>query len=132
VKVNAEEAGAMLARDVASEADAVAAVREIRARVPREDAAAIVTRGADGAVVSTPDGSVVRARLYERGPFPVGSGDAFLGGLVTALERGDGWREALALALGAAAANAEVPGAGRLHAGRARELAGRARVEPIG
>jgi sugar/nucleoside kinase (ribokinase family) len=61
----------------------------------------------------------------------VGSGDAFLGGLVTALERGDGWHAALRLALGAAAANAELPGAGRLEAGRAIELAGRASVEPV-
>jgi 1-phosphofructokinase family hexose kinase len=131
VKVNAEEAGALLAREVTSEHDAVAAVAEIRARIGGRDAAAIVTRGAEGAVVATPDGSVLRARLYERGPYPVGSGDAFLGGLVTALERGGRFDEALALALGAAAANAESPGAGRLDARRAVELAARASAEPL-
>jgi 1-phosphofructokinase family hexose kinase len=131
VKVNAEEAGALLGTTIASEAEAAAAVRDIAARIDGEGAA-IVTRGADGAVVATPDGSVLRARLYERGPYPVGSGDAFLAGLVTALERGDAWPPALRLALGAAAANAEQPGAGRLDAERARALADRAVVEAIG
>ena len=64
--------------------------------------AAIVTCGAEGAMVAGPDGGVVHGRLYVKGPYPVGSGDAFLGGLVTALDRGDPWRDAIALALGAA------------------------------
>jgi 1-phosphofructokinase family hexose kinase len=133
VKVNAEEAGALLGTPIASEAEAAAAaaVREIAARIDGQGAA-IVTRGADGAVVAAPDGSVLRARLYERGPYPVGSGDAFLGGLITALERGEPWPPALRLALGAAAANAEQPGAGRLDAERARALADRAVVQAIG
>ena len=131
VKVNAEEAGALLELDVASDGDAVLAVERIASRIDRE-AAAIVTRGAEGAVVRTPVGEVLRARLFERGPYPVGSGDAFLGGLVTALERREDWATALRLALGAAAANAEVRGAGRLDAGRAVELSEHAEVEAIG
>lgn len=130
VKVNAEEAGALLGGDVSTEADALEAAGEIRSRIDGSERAAIVTRGAEGAVVAAPDGRRLRARLYERGPYPVGSGDAFLGGLVTALERGDSWDRALRLALGAAAANAERPGAGRLEAARASELASRASVEP--
>jgi fructose-1-phosphate kinase PfkB-like protein len=58
----------------------------------------------------------------------VGSGDAFLAGLVTGLDRGESWDGALRLALGAATANAELPGAGRLEPARASELAGRAIV----
>jgi 1-phosphofructokinase family hexose kinase len=131
VKVNAEEAGGLLGGDVRGEADAALAVREIRSRIRGESAAVIVTRGAEGAVVVAPDNAVLRARLYERGPYPVGSGDAFLGGLVSALEQGHDWDAALRAALGAAAANAEVPGAGRLETARARALAGRAHVEPI-
>jgi fructose-1-phosphate kinase PfkB-like protein len=61
----------------------------------------------------------------------VGSGDAFLGGLVTALDRRATWADALAMALGAAAANAEQPGAGRLELGRALELSKRAEVRPL-
>lgn len=131
VKINAEEAAAFLGSTVATEADAIAAAREIRAGMERPDATAIVTRGADGAIVCRTADDLFRARLHERGPYPVGSGDAFLGGLVTALERGQGWEAALRLSLGAAAANAERPGAGRLDAARAVELSGRAVVEPI-
>jgi 1-phosphofructokinase family hexose kinase len=132
VKVNAEEAGGLLGTKVETLEDARAAAEEIRWRMDGDGRAAIVTRGADGAVVVTPDGAVLRARLYERGPYPVGSGDAFLGGLVTALDRRAMWTDALAMALGAAAANADVPGAGRLDLGRALELSKRAEVVPLG
>jgi fructose-1-phosphate kinase PfkB-like protein len=70
--------------------------------------------------------------LYERGPYPVGSGDAFLGGLVTALDRRATWADALAMALGTAAANADMPGAGRLDRGWAVELSKRAEVRTLG
>jgi fructose-1-phosphate kinase PfkB-like protein len=58
----------------------------------------------------------------------VGSGDAFLAGLVVALERGADWADASRLALGAAAANAARAGAGRFDPDRAEELAARADV----
>lgn len=127
VKVNAEEAGGLLGRRIRTMEQARDAAAEIRSRLSHAGAA-IVTRGAEGAVVALPDGGFLFGRLYARGPYPVGSGDAFLGGLVTALERGDAWPEAVRLALGAAAANAEVPGAGRLEPDRARALAARAEL----
>ncbi len=128
VKVNAEEAGTLLGSKVVTEEDARSAAAEIRWRMDGDDRAAIVTRGAEGAVVALPDGGYLRARLFERGLYPVGSGDAFLGGLIVALHRGGEWPEALRLALGAAAANAELPGAGRLDGARAVELSQRADV----
>ena len=131
VKVNAEEAGALLGIEVDTEEGAKAAAEELRWRLDGDGRAAIVTRGAEGAVVVTPGGAVLRARLYERGRYPVGSGDAFLGGLVTALNRGGTWADALAMALGAAAANADVPGAGRLDGSRAVELSKRAEVRTL-
>jgi 1-phosphofructokinase family hexose kinase len=131
VKVNAEETATLLGQDVATEEEAVAAAGKMRARVDRPDVIVIVTRGADGAIVWDPNGDTFRARLDERGPYPVGSGDAFLGGLVAAFERGSSLSDAIALALGAAAANAELPGAGRLDAARAVRLAGGAVVERI-
>ena len=76
----------------------------------------------------TPDGGRFEGRIDARGPYPVGSGDAFLAGLVVALDRGAGWPEALAAGLGAGAANAEQPGAGRLDRARAEELASDAAV----
>ena len=131
VKVNADEAAAFLGSPLATEAEAAAAAREIRDRMASPDATAIVTRGVEGALVCRTADEVLRTRLYERGPYPVGSGDAFLAGLVTALDRGEGWEAALRLALGAAAANAELPGAGRLNAVRAVEIGGRAVIEPL-
>ena len=62
------------------------------------------------------------------GRYPVGSGDAFLAGLVTALARDEPWDDALRAALGAGAANAELPGAGVLDPERARRLAEQADV----
>jgi fructose-1-phosphate kinase PfkB-like protein len=59
----------------------------------------------------------------------VGSGDAFLAGLVVALHGGAGWQDAFRLALGAGAANAEQPGAGRLDKARAEQLAAQAEVD---
>ena len=122
VKVNDEEAGWLLGTTVASLKDARIAAEALRERVGVEGAG-IVTCGAEGALIAGPSGETLHGRLYAKGPYPVGSGDAFLGGLVTALERGDPWSDAIALALGAAAANAEIPGAGRLDPVRAAELA---------
>ncbi len=131
VKVNASEAAALLGDPIATEEDALEGARAIARRAGGAGRAALITRGADGAVLVAPDGSVWTGRLYVRGPYPVGSGDSFLAGLIVALDEGDDWPEALALALGAGAANAEVPGAGRLDGDRARKLARQARVARI-
>ena len=42
-------------------------------------------------MLAAPDGTLYEGVLYVRGRYPVGSGDAFLAGLITALERGDDW-----------------------------------------
>lgn len=130
VKVNSEEAGLLLGEEVGTLEEARAAADELRKRLGG-GGAGIVTRGAEGAVVATPDEGFLAGRLYARGSYPVGSGDAFLGGLIAGLDRGDPWPEAVALALGAAAANAEVRGAGRLDPGRATALAVAAEVHPV-
>jgi len=131
VKVNASEAAALIEMRVASVDDAAAAARELRGMSGSNGRAAIVTLGAEGAVLAEPGGSLVRGRLEAVGPYPVGSGDAFLGGLIVALDAGASWTEALQLALGAAAANAEVPGAGRLDRKRAESLARSATVSDV-
>ena len=58
-----------------------------------------------------------------QGRYPVGCGDVTLGALAAARDAGADWREAVAFAVGAAAAAAEVAGAGELDPGRARALA---------
>jgi 1-phosphofructokinase family hexose kinase len=131
VKVNAAEASGLFGRSADGRDDAIAACAELRELAGGAGHAGIVTRGAEGVTVVAPDGTSYEGALYERGRYPVGSGDAFLGGLVVGLERGDRWPDALRLALGAAAANAELPGAGALDAARADELAARAEIREL-
>ncbi|MGZ8601398.1 MAG: 1-phosphofructokinase family hexose kinase [Actinomycetota bacterium] len=128
VKVNAFEAGGLLGVPTSRRNDALAAAAKLRDLAGGDGHAGVVTRGAEGVVLAAPDGSVYEGRLYVRGRYPVGSGDAFLAGLVTALDRGDGWEAALRLGLGAATANAELPGAGKLDPARAAALAAQAEV----
>ncbi|HEY5848002.1 MAG TPA: PfkB family carbohydrate kinase, partial [Microlunatus sp.] len=70
------------------------------------------------------DGSIAyRASLPDvHGHYPVGSGDAFLGGLLTELDRGASLVEGLRTAVAAGAANALVPGPGRFAADTVAEL----------
>ena len=128
VKLNASEAAHATAADTSHPAGAIAAAAALHERT---GGAAIVTRGEDGAVMVTPEEERLEGCIESRGPYPVGSGDAFLAGLVVALDAGAGWPEALRAALGAGAANAEQPGAGRLDRSRAAELAEQADVQPV-
>jgi 1-phosphofructokinase family hexose kinase len=128
VKVNASEASGLLGVPTSRRDDAVAAAQKLRELAGGEDHVGIVTRGAEGVVLAAPDGALYEGVLYVRGRYPVGSGDAFLAGLVVGLDRGAGWAGALRLALGAATANAELPGAGRLEPSRAEALAEQAIV----
>jgi 1-phosphofructokinase family hexose kinase len=131
VKVNATEASALLGVPTARRNEALAAAQKLREMSGGEGHTGIVTRGADGVVVATPDGDLLEGLLYVRGRYPVGSGDAFLAGLTVGLERGEDWPGALRLALGAATANAELPGAGKLERGRAEALASEATVRLV-
>jgi 1-phosphofructokinase family hexose kinase len=76
--------------------------------------AAAITHGADGMELATPEGETLRATPPRLGAYPVGSGDAALGGFLAALDAGASWPDALVSAARAAAANAQVPGGGRL------------------
>ena len=131
VKVNAAEAAGVLGVSVTGGDEALAAATAIRDLAGGVGHAGIVTRGAEGVAVVAPDGGRYEGSLYERGRYPVGSGDAFLAGLVVALEQGSDWPSALALALGTATANAESPGAGNLDPARATDLARRADVRVV-
>jgi 1-phosphofructokinase family hexose kinase len=111
VKLNAVEAGdasGVTIADAASAADAASRLVDSGAMC------VVVTLGLAGAVVVI-EGD--RTRLIPpdlRGAFPVGSGDAFLGGLAIAHARGEPILDAARLGLAAGIANAQVPGAGRL------------------
>jgi fructose-1-phosphate kinase PfkB-like protein len=75
--------------------------------------ACVITLGAAGAFLGTKE-----ERWYAQGPSvrvvsTVGSGDSFLAGLVSALDRGSNWVEALRDAVAAGTANALSAGGGR-------------------
>ena len=127
VKVNALEASGLLGVD-SNDVGSLEHASELRTRAGGEGHAAVITLGSQGIVAAAPDGSQWRGTLNARGPYPVGSGDAFLAGLAVARDRGLTWSETLSLALGAGAANAELPGAARLDADRAAELSKLARL----
>jgi 1-phosphofructokinase family hexose kinase len=127
VKVNTAEAGETLGTDVAA-GDAPSAAAALARLSPTPPLLTIVTLGSDGAVVIDAEGARWRFRGEGGGSFSVGSGDAFMAGLIVGLTRGDPWPQPAALALGAGAANAEVPGAGRLDRERAEHLAATADV----
>ena len=133
VKINAYEASELLDRPVAGTSDGVSAAREVRDRAGGDGHAVVVTLGERGMVLVDPGGEAWHGTVDARGDYPVGSGDAFLAGMLTALAATPGlaWPEAARLGLGAAAANAEVPGAARLDPSRARELAARAELRRL-
>jgi 1-phosphofructokinase family hexose kinase len=131
VKVNQAEARELLEVPTARREEALTAARKLRDLAGGDGHAGLVTRGAEGVVLAAPDGTLYEGVLYVRGRYPVGSGDAFLAGLVTGLDRGKDWGDALCLALGAATANAEIPGAGRLEPARAEDLATQAEVRVV-
>ena len=113
VKVNTSEAAA-LGFGSAEELREAAARGRAAAAGAGQGPAAAVTHGAEGMELATPEGELHRAVPPRLGAYPVGSGDAAFGGFLAALDAGATWPEALARAAGAGAANAQVPGAGRL------------------
>jgi 1-phosphofructokinase family hexose kinase len=121
VKINGDEAAELLGGQVDGVDGALAAARAVRGRLGGDGHGAAVTV-TDGVGVACPDGSQWVATVPVRGRYPVGSGDSFMAGMLVGLERGDSWPDAMRLALGAAAANAEVPGAAHLDPARALEL----------
>lgn len=128
VKINAHEASELLKEPVPDRDRGVAAARTIRDRAGGDGHAVVITLGEAGMVLIGPDGRAFIGSSSARGRYPVGSGDAFLAGMVVALTDGEPWPAAAAAGLGAGAANAEVAGAGRLDPARARELGARAGV----
>jgi 1-phosphofructokinase family hexose kinase len=115
VKVNAEEAaelGLATAEDLRAAAAGGRAAADGGLSAGSLPAAAI-THGKDGMELATAEG-ILRAVPPRLGAYPVGSGDSALGGFLAALDAGADWAAALHRAAEAAAANAQVPGAGRL------------------
>lgn len=74
----------------------------------------VVTLGVGYAVVVTADSRTHLVQPELRGPYPVGSGDAFLAGRAVAFSRGGAVVDAARLGLAAGVAKAQIAGAGEL------------------
>ena len=108
LKINRREASELLQVSFGTAQDACHALRD------RYGVDAVVTDGIAGSValIGSYEGTAPAPEV--RGRFPAGSGDAFLAGLLAALDRGDEAGDALAAASDAGLRNALVPGQGRL------------------
>ena len=110
IKVNGNEISAVLGLEVKY---VRSARRALMMLLERGLTACVITLGAAGALLATNEG-----RWHARGPrvrvvSTVGSGDSFLGGLVSALDAGKDWPEALRDAVAAGTANALSAGGGQ-------------------
>jgi 1-phosphofructokinase family hexose kinase len=110
IKVNGNEISRPLGFDVK---DVQFAQRALRMLVERGLSACAVTLGAAGALLASQAG-----RWYAWGPqvqpvSPIGSGDSFLGGLLSALDAEKDWPEALRDAVAAGTANTLSAGGGQ-------------------
>ncbi|HEY1488260.1 MAG TPA: PfkB family carbohydrate kinase [Micromonosporaceae bacterium] len=112
VTINVTHAAALLGDD--GEKDLSLLGTGLRAMSASDDTAIVVIAGQGGAWASFPGSEPVSLEPTDPGAYPHGRGDAFLAGLVSALDRGDVPQEALRVAVEASAANARIPGAGRL------------------
>ena len=111
LKMNREELGITIGKDLSSDTALRDAVRE---HTPAEGTL-LVTLGADGAIASE-NGRSWRAKSPRiHAVSAVGSGDAFAGGLALALDRGDAMPDALRLAVACGSANAMTSKAGHLN-----------------
>jgi 1-phosphofructokinase family hexose kinase len=110
IKVNGDEISEPLGFQVK---DVRSAKRALSMLGERGMTACVITLGAAGALLATKEG-----RWHAKGPHvrvvsTVGSGDSFLGGLLSAMDAGKDWPEALRDAVAAGTANALSAGGGQ-------------------
>ncbi len=109
IKVNDDEAGAILGRALATADDCARAAAEI---VQHGASGVAITLGARGAVYADPNGAWLAVPPTVKVMDAVGSGDSFLAGLVVGITRLLPGNEALAYATAAGTANAMSVGGG--------------------
>jgi len=128
IKINGDEASALLGGKIIGERDAAAAAQAIRALGPPR---VVITLGADGAVLAEADAAWRVRAPQVRAVSAVGSGDCFLAGLVAMLAEGRSVDSALALAAACGAANAQRADVASFTRAEAVALAARVQVERL-
>lgn len=110
IKVNGDEMGEAQGLQVNDFSSAGRALDILGERAP---AVCVITLGSAGAILATRKGRWLAKGPQIRVVSTVGSGDAFFGGLVSALDHGQDWPEALRSGVAAGTANALSAGGGR-------------------
>lgn len=103
IKPNRDELCQIVGRPVSSIADVIAAAQEVRAGGIQN---VLVSLGSDGAVLVTPDATLIGESVVEKPRSTVGAGDSFLAGFLSKFTRDESDLESAlleALAWGAAA-----------------------------
>jgi 1-phosphofructokinase family hexose kinase len=119
VKVNAAEAEAAIGIPTNDEHGVLLAARALR---DRGAAAAVITRGAAGGVLVTAEGAWRIGPSPVEGRYSVGSGDAFLAGMLAGVEAGFGLELSVQRGAAVAAAHAQIPGQGEFDLAEVDEL----------
>lgn len=117
VKINRREAADLLGEEITTIEDTASAANSLREFCQ----VAIITLGAEGAVLAEKE-----TWHFQSPPIQavcaVGSGDSFLGGICTSLQKGGSLIDAMQLGVAAGAANAQTIGAGSFEKKAAAEL----------
>lgn len=125
VKINRVEAQTYLGQDEADLGRNRADLGELATEVAnRSGCLSVITDGEHGSAAAEAGSSqaTLVAASARRGGFPVGSGDSYFGGLLTALDRGEPVEQALLWAAAAGTANAMIPGAAMIEPETVREI----------
>jgi 1-phosphofructokinase family hexose kinase len=128
VKGNRRELERLLGRHLDDETSTLRAAREVH---DSGVSCVVVTRGREGAVASTDDEYLRGVAPRVRAVSAVGSGDAFLAGVVLTLSRGGAMEDALRLGIAAGTASVLNPGTELCHRREVDILIPRVRVQPV-
>lgn len=123
IKPNAEEAGALGVLIATWSEEAPAAAARMREMYALDQA--VITGGANGAVVASADGVWIASSPQVRVVSTLGSGDSFMAGFLYGMHEGGGCARALKLGIACGAANAATPGAGHVALAAIEEISGR-------
>jgi len=128
LKGNRRELERLLGRHLDDENSTVRAALQVHERGIHS---VLVTRGREGAVASTDDMVFRGVAPRVRAVSAVGSGDAFLAGVILTLSRGGRMEEALSLGIAAGTATVLNPGTELCHRREVDILVPRVKVQPI-
>jgi len=128
VKGNRRELERLLGRHLDDENSTLRAAREVH---DSGVSCVVVTRGREGAVATTDTEFLRGVAPRVRAVSAVGSGDAFLGGVVLTLSRGGAIEDALRLGIAAGTASVLNPGTELCHRREVDILIPRVRVQPV-